>query len=594
VAPFSDKGLVDVSDLIFKCGFTVGDLLPMTVSSALDDYRRDIGIEEQLNGLYDKTKLAGFIAPQPPRYWMTSTSDADAATSTSGEYATMVEGSGDGSGGDDYYDANDNDDDDGDNDYYDSGDYADNALSDTHSGGKDLIVTSAQHQHQQQSRKIQWEPIRTSLNPSGVNGGIAGSGSAAGNSTPQSVSASASGTRKSLEHSASDVLAAAPMLWQSTGVTSTNDYAFYDIDAALKSNSWAGARHWKYATRSRATVLAASASAAIASAALVNLKKNKASSVDVVEDGDEVENEEVDGDDAVEEEGGEEEEEEDDGDVDPKEKKRKATAAAKAKKAKDQFVFNFTEFVSEELFELPKSASATTNKGKGGGGGGSDPTRLTAAALAKEAVAAAQGELFLPPDAKLQTRDLCRLLMTSNIIVPPPMLAHVFLQSTSSSAKHRSAAHPGSTSSFSTSQMEDIIWGQPRKLDGHNTSSTSSSAFSNSLQGYNGNDIGDSGRGGTDHYDGDEGDGDGGFYEDDDGDDDDNSGGGYGDDNGNSDPFETSASGFGISGNDSRRSGDPNHAGVPPVLGLAINTANLLRASRTVAKIDIGYVISSF
>ena len=34
----------------------------------------------------------------------------------------------------------------------------------------------------------------------------------------------------------------------STGITSTNDYSFFDLDVINKSNSWAGARHWKYGT----------------------------------------------------------------------------------------------------------------------------------------------------------------------------------------------------------------------------------------------------------------------------------------------------------------------------------------------------------
>ena len=107
---------------------------------------------------------------------------------------------------------------------------------------------------------------------------------------------------------------------------------------------------------------------------------------------------------------------------------------------------------------------------------GGDVTCMTSAALEKEAAAGALGELFLPPDAKLQTSDLCRLMSCTNIIVPPPMLAHAFIKQINSAAAGSSSSRAqnasrgggsGRNGLYASAQGPDVIWGQvntPRLL----------------------------------------------------------------------------------------------------------------------------------
>ena len=142
--------------------------------------------------------------------------------------------------------------------------------------------------------------------------------------------------------------------------------------------------------------------------------------------------------------------------------KKGATKAAEKKKSakkldkKDKFEFDFSgPWVSEDLFAVP----ATSKRG-------GDVTCMTSAALEKEAAAGALGELFLPPDAKLQTSDLCRLMTCTNIIVPPPMLAHAFIKQVNSAAAAASSSSraqrggSGRAGLYASAQGPDVIWGQ--------------------------------------------------------------------------------------------------------------------------------------
>lgn len=459
---------LDISDLISRCGFDMADLLTMSICPALLSYRETIGIEESLLGAFDPLDF--------PDLSSNDAADGDVLSSPvqpesdSSSYINNSDFDYQGAGDDD------NDDDDDNNEGGYGGDcFADSPVTQPRlaSARKSLrIGLSRRSSIGGPVQKIQWD-MESSRN----------SASTGAPATPQSkgkadLSSDSSGSANSA-------------VWDARGISCSNEYSFFDLDMVNKSNSWAGARHWNYATRRQA-------------ASNIELSAEPSSSVDA---------------------------------GDAKESavttvKQRAAASKALKGVKEKFFLRpMAECPLESLFAIPKAKTR-----------GADVTFLTAAALGKEECFAEEGGLFLPPDAKLQTSDLCRLMLCNNIIVPPPLLAHVFMKLAASSSS--------ASSSGSKGKGGDVIWGQVR----HIPVAASSSTFNSSRE-----------------------------LHDDDDDDDGNDGGGYyAEDFCDPDGDEVS-----------------NEVDITESVaqsmekGLFISSEGLLRANRTVNKIDIGYVLEN-
>lgn len=459
--PFTKR--LDISDLIGRCGFDMADLLTMSICPALSSYRETTGIEECYLGAVDPSDFLELLP--------SGTADGKASSgpaqpeSDSSSYINNSDFDYPGGDGDD----NDDDEDNGDGDY--GGDcFADSPVAQPRlaSARKSLGVgLSRRSSIGGPVHKIQWD-TESSRNSASTGAPV----------TPQSkgkvdTSFDSGGTRSSA-------------VWDARGISCSNEYSFFDLDMVNKSNSWAGARHWNYATRRQA---------------VSNVEVGIESGCSVVA-GDGKENAVV----AV---------------------RERAAASKTPKSVKEKFFLRpMSECPLESLFAIPKAKAR-----------GADITCLTAAALLKEEVFAEDGGLFLPPDAKLQTSDLCRLMLCNNIMVPPPLLAHVFMKLTASSSSSGSRGRSG-----------DVIWGQVR----HIPVAASSSTFNPSRE----------------------------LNDDDNDDDDDNNEAGYfGEDFCDPDADEV------INQVDVTES-----VAISMEKGLFISSEGLLRANRTVNKIDIGFV----
>ena len=478
-AAVASTGCVDISDLIFKCGFDATSLLSLTVCPALEAYRGSIGITETSAGCFDTADYPSYFPAglmQPPSQSHSLVSSVGSGCGSGGGAAPMpVQNDHQDAmfdGGADAYDDGDDENDYGGNDDFGGADFGDEPFATASAAARTSMSAAV---------------ARRSSTGTG-SGAVQGQGQDGGHKIQwlSDAAALAAEDAPAVEEGALNAV-----VWDSAGITSTNDYSFFDLDVVHKSNSWAGARHWKYATRRQ-----------VAAATVGKLPA-------AVEEG---------------------EEEDDAGEV-AEEKKKKVAK-------KDKFVFDFSgEWVSEELFAVPASKAR------------SNTTCLTAAALEKDSAVCADGGLFLPPDAKLQTSDLCRLMMCGNIIVPPPMLAPAFIKQANAASSSSRVQRTGRAGLFSSTQGPDVIWGQVRQVAAP-PGSTFAGGFGQA-QRWNNNDDG-----GYDAYD------------------DDNDGGDFGED-------FCDADGDCDAGRGEPATAEPE--------GLYINTDALLRAPRTVEKIDIGF-----
>ena len=271
-----------------------------------------------------------------------------------------------------------------------------------------------------------------------------------------------------------------------------SEYSYFDSNAAFgTSNAWAGARHWKYATRKRTAVAQPETAPETAPSA--------------------GEGEEA----AV---------------VGSKAKKTKKTTAKKSEKATGAIDFS-EELVDEALFDMPKGKSK------------SDPTSQTAATLSKQEAGAAA--LFLPPDAKVQVKDLCRLYLAPLVMIPANNQQRASLAQSAAAAKQRSGS----------SKIDKFMGGQAGSERVWGLSAPATLQTAQRIPGTAGATAGSAMNASFDDADGDYGD--------------------YGCDD---DGFE---------GNDENFR--PQENALPPALaGLGINENQLLQAERKVEKIEIG------
>lgn len=172
-----------------------------------------------------------------------------------------------------------------------------------------------------------------------------------------------------------------------------SEYSYFDSNAAFgSSNAWAGSKHWKYATRKRTALTAPAVAEESAESTVADT--------------------------AVEEETGAKK-----GRGGKKPTKKAATTKKTASAAGIEFT---ADLVDESEFDLPKAKAKT------------DPTLQTAATLAKHD--AESDALFLPVDAKVQIKDLCRLYLAPLVMMPANDAQRTALAQSALAAKQRSGS----------------------------------------------------------------------------------------------------------------------------------------------------------
>lgn len=183
-----------------------------------------------------------------------------------------------------------------------------------------------------------------------------------------------------------------------------NDYSFFGQEAMSRvANLWAGSRHWKFANR----ITRASS------------KKKKQ------EDGpDQVSETPADG--------GETGDQPSEGTIVKEEKPKK--------KGKEALSFDFkSEWIPENFDKFSIERKSRT-----------DTTTLTAGAVQKALDAAEEGALLLPPDAKMELKDLFRLFLQPQMLAPHRAMARVTEES---AAKKAPVGHV-------KANEKDFIWGK--------------------------------------------------------------------------------------------------------------------------------------
>ena len=268
-----------------------------------------------------------------------------------------------------------------------------------------------------------------------------------------------------------------------------SDYSYFNIqDTMNKQNSWAGAKHWKFGGKLRSA------------AAKTSAKKSGD------KDADENQDPQV-----------------------PATATKKGRSKGSKNKESDYIEFGEDNWPSRDAFAVPKVGKTKT-----------DVTVQTAYTLEKQLQQALEGALDLPPDAKLQVKDLCRLFLCPTLIVPPTRSGYGQLLSSQMTGEVKPLSHVTERVWGSSSA---VVRGKKVATAGRKSILLTQSAASGMEHGYNYNTYDDGDDGGGDDY----------------------------------APMDYDATDYAPA----------------PSTGLAINTDGLLKATRTVEKVDIGYATVS-
>eukprot|EP01034_Spumella_vulgaris_P026475 gene26475-33056_t len=388
VPPGHQDPFLDLGDLVARAGLSVQDLCSLSICPPLDDYRQAAGVPECLVGLMDPFNVSAtdhiFSGASDGRRSYGSTTSSAPVTGHDGPSAPSF------GGGNDMDMMDDNNDDY--NDY----------------GGDD----GGDNDYEEPSVAEGAVPTRPSL----LSVGRSSIGSAVGKTKLNwDSSANASSPAKSADiQLIAEGLESLQILSENYVNPYVKDYSVFDVDALISNNTWAGARHWKYATRRKEASSTLAAAAKLADAAIA------ASQADPVEELEEEEETTAAG------------------------KKRKAAPKKASKASKEILPISFTlDLVNEAEFELPAK-----NK--------RDASLQTTAALEKASSAAEINALLLPYDSKLQLKDLCRLFLAPKVIVPPAQFHSIVQQSLVKSASSSSSR----AMRRETEEEQDFIWGQ--------------------------------------------------------------------------------------------------------------------------------------
>lgn len=325
---------INMHDLIQRSGVTVQSILPLSICPKFSEYRSQVGTQESTVGVIPDSVIAALAATElsPPAYTLTPPSSSPAVSEFSPIAAPIMDFGDNFDHGAPFDDFGDTP---GPEDYF-----VDEAIIPASTN------TRSDSPSQNAGTKLRWN--------------VAGD-------DEQRVRQEQADFSKNLE---------------SLKLNTANDYGYFDIDDLHSSgNAWAGAKHWKYATRAAKKVPQDSSTPESANAEPSTPSKA--------------------------------------------EKSKKKTASKK-----ESTVLTFTlDLVDSSKFGSTKSKSKKTSK---------DTTLLTAAAIEKS-----KGEataLLLPSDEKLKVRDLCRLFLLPNIVVPPKSVNILAKNSKSKAAGTRARA----------------------------------------------------------------------------------------------------------------------------------------------------------
>ena len=355
-----DDSVVDITDIIKKCGFSVDDISSSAICPSLDAYRHALDVKDSSVGLFDASQFNAYF---PSSSKLSLAPPVAIISSNQPVSADMIDDDCDCDGPRSF-------DDDCDDDAYGVGGEQPSTPAKTSATPAGTPGTGKRASFG--ATKIHWDTVFND-DPS----------AAAGNENVGNNAVSLN-----------------------DGIISHSEYTFFDMDMLCKSNAWAGVKHWRLATRSQARMAAQSKNPPAA-----------ASADDAV---------------ALVEESLEEE----------------AAAAAGKKSAakKDKYVIDFaSDFLCETLFVAPNNNSTTT---------------MTKAAMDK--AVNLREELFLPADAKMQAKDLARLFLCHQMLLPPPELQRVLLAAPNKSwrFKRNFLGVPSSSSAFAG----DMMWGEAEQV----------------------------------------------------------------------------------------------------------------------------------
>jgi hypothetical protein len=527
--------------LLSRVNFPASELDGLQICPVLDMYRDQVGLLDLLPAASDIVATSELLTTLCPSSssrggsggggasWLYA--DSDAAGATAATAAAAGGGSGgyehDQQGGAGYDDYDDNNDHtyggDGDDGY-------DNGFEDSSAAAAATPTAAADGGGDAEGSKLRWADLVGSSN-----------------SNRESLSATQPSSSDIASPTAADAEAVAQSLELISGSgfaglqDGTQEYSYFDTSSSAlfsSSNAWAGARHWKYATRKRTATAAASTAAAPLAESSTALQEEDEEEAEAMRAGSKAAN-----------------------------GRKKTTAGAKktTKKDKSDGILDFSAgAVDEALFDLPAAAAKGKTKKAA-----ADPTVLTAAALAKQESAAPS--LLLPPDAKVQVKDMCKLYLAPQMIIPASerqraQLSAAAAASSSSGVKQRSGSCQVDKFLGGLSGCSERVWG----LAGPAQTRTIGlfGADTGALGAAGGIGGGDSSGGGNNNDYGGDDDDDGDMY-----------GGDYG--GGADDDFDGAPSG--------------NAENISPaadlcnqLAGLNINQSGLLQVERKVEKIDIG------
>ena len=325
--------MIDISDILFKSGITLAGLQEMVISPTLEEYRTVLEVAPSSSGLFD---TSGLDLAEFDSSIETQRVKAPIAAS---EVAAVYEPDDNYGCDEDVHDGNDEDNDNYDSPFYsddNDGTHEDVTVNDNDAPRRKSLSALIETTKNPSTQKLDWNTIFSENNDV--------------KSDDDNVESESSNSNIPL----ADI-----------DVAIGNDYTFLNF-SSLQSNSWAGARHWKFASTRCSTRVQApsSASNSSSSPAVDNSKESS--------------------------------------------KANKSIAATKS-----QLLFQFgSEWSSNGAFDVPEESMSKHIKAH----------TLTTAALLKAAEIADEGAYELPVDAKLSPRDLCRLFLCNKMIVPPNAL----------------------------------------------------------------------------------------------------------------------------------------------------------------------------
>ena len=360
--------MIDISQILLKSGITCAGLQSLDVAPALDDYRGILGVPASDSGQFDASNL--------------NLTEFDSSIEVQKIKATPTVSSTDQYAADDNFGCEDFgcEDDDGDSDDANDGYLHDDIGDNGNEYTSERRKSQAKPVIPVPSQKLDWNTLFTGDDQSSVN----------------------DERSESTDDSSIDgaIAPASEFIPSAVG----NDYTFLNFASMNNTNSWAGARHWKFAPKR----VAAGEKVANSSSSTNDTKddsksKNASATGDKKSDDHSYDNDKI-------------------------------------KKSKDMFTFDFHKVMSNNDAAALKV----------------DPKKLASNVISQAAVdkaneVAKEGAYTLPHDAKLGPKDLCRLFCSPLMIVPPTNMKSIMDPSSSVTLSSKIEGM--------VSGQQDIMWG---------------------------------------------------------------------------------------------------------------------------------------